>query len=34
MMRCYTLLGARHSSGAIFFRNNKDARLESRVPST
>jgi hypothetical protein len=33
MMRCHALLGARHSSGAIFFFSNKDARLESRAPS-
>ena len=29
-----SLLGARHSSGAIFFENlMHDARLESRAPS-
>ncbi len=26
-------LGARHSSGAIFFAQGKDARLEWRAPS-
>jgi hypothetical protein len=27
------MLGARHSSGAIMFVIDKDARLESRAPS-
>src|SRR5277367_5116423 len=30
---CLSLLGARHSSGAIFFGFDKDARPESRAPS-
>jgi len=27
------MLGARHSSGAVFLDANEDARLESRAPS-